>query len=353
MPYRLSLAAVVAALAALALPAAAPAADVTVMTRNLYLGSDIINLAVAPDIPTLAQAAKKNLETVNVNNFPVRSKAIAAEVKKAKPDVIGLQEVVLWRRGPDGRQDNDISKLDAEQVLYDYLVIFTADLKRLGLSYKVARVTTELDIEGPHADGYDVRLTQRDAILVRKGKGAPKVVATRGGNFTAQFGVNTAIGRASVTRGYEAVDLKMGGSAFTFANLHTEAYDPAIDESQVKEFLRKGVPSRKRPTIVVGDINSDPKRSGTSDERGTERLPKAYKAMLAGGFRNEMPPRTTAGYEEDLRSPSLAKMDEWLDHVFVRPKMKLLRSSMTGTKQVNGLWPSDHRGIVATYRLPR
>src|SRR3712207_1103234 len=106
--------AIVCAIAATSLLAAAPASspaaarDVTVMTRNLYLGSDVINLAVAPDIPTLSQAIKTNLELVRANDFRIRAKAIANEIRATKPDLVGLQEVAEWRRGAQGVQDNDI-----------------------------------------------------------------------------------------------------------------------------------------------------------------------------------------------------------------------------------------------------
>ena len=354
MPYRLSLIALAATILSFALPAAAPAAarDVTVMTRNLYLGSDVINLATSPDVPTLARSIKAYWEMTQNNDFTVRSKALAAEVKRYRPDVIGLQEAAMWRRGPDGVQDNDVNRLNSTQVLYDYLKIYMQDLRAAGLRYKLARVTTEMDVEGPHADGYDIRLTQRDAVLVRVGRGAPKVLRTRGGNFTAQFVAPTVIGPARVTRGYQAVDLRKGGREFTFANVHSEAYSPDINEAQMKELLRKGVPSKRKPTILVGDINSDPTGVGTSDARGTERLPKAYRVVVGGGFVNQLPRRITSGYGENLRLNDPSKLDEWLDHIFSRPKMKLLSSTVTGTKMVNGLWPSDHRGVVAKFRLP-
>ena len=353
MPFRLSLLGIATAILLTAVPTPATAApnDVTVMTRNLYLGSDIINLATAPDVPALAQAVKANLELVRANDFTVRSKAIAAEVKRYRPDVIGLQEAAIWRRGPDGVQDNDITKLNSTQVIYDYVDILMKDLRAAGLSYRLVRATTELDIEGPHADGYDVRLTQRDAVLVRTGRGAPRVIRARGGNFSSAFTAPTKIGPARVTRGWAGVDLRKGGRTFSFANTHAEAYSPDIAEAQVKELLRRV--GRSRPAIVVGDINSDPGSVGTSDQRGTERLPKAYEAMLDGGFTNPLPRRITSGYGEDLRKNDQSKLDEWLDHIFVRPRARLrvLRSSLTGTRQVNGLWPSDHRGVVATVRV--
>ena len=37
--------------------------------------------------------------------------------------------------------------------------------------------------------------------------------------------------------------------------------------------------------------------------------------------------------------------------MLVRPSIKALKSGIVGTKQVGGLYPSDHAGITATLRL--
>ena len=37
--------------------------------------------------------------------------------------------------------------------------------------------------------------------------------------------------------------------------------------------------------------------------------------------------------------------------MLVRPRIKVLKSGIVGTKQVGGLYPSDHAGITATLRL--
>ena len=42
---------------------------------------------------------------VQSTDFPVRSKLLAREIKQTKPDLIGMQEVAIWRRGPDGLKD--------------------------------------------------------------------------------------------------------------------------------------------------------------------------------------------------------------------------------------------------------
>src|SRR3954465_10766789 len=92
---RRTVAALMVALSALVVaPAAASAKkqDLKVMTRNVYLGADIIPLATAKDEAEFEQNAAQRFQTVQNNNFPARAKALAAEIKKAKPDLVGIQE---------------------------------------------------------------------------------------------------------------------------------------------------------------------------------------------------------------------------------------------------------------------
>src|SRR3954464_13799144 len=104
---RAAAAALVALSACVALPGSALAKrqDLKVMTRNVYLGADLIPLAAAPNRAAFEQAAAQRFQTVLGNDFPSRAKALAAEIRKTKPDIIGVQEASIWRRGADGVKD--------------------------------------------------------------------------------------------------------------------------------------------------------------------------------------------------------------------------------------------------------
>jgi endonuclease/exonuclease/phosphatase family metal-dependent hydrolase len=332
--------------ACVALPAAASAKpqDLKVMARNVYLGADLIPLAAAPDRAAFEQAAGQRFQTVLNNDFPTRAKALAAEIRKAKPDIIGVQEATIWRRGADGVKDGPTTP--ATQVVYDS----SKELqKALNGSYREVVGRDWFDFEAPTALGYDVRITQRDVILVRKGSKA-KVRKTFRGGFSESFDVPTQVGLAKQLRGWVGVDGTLAKKRFRFVSTHLEAYSPAIANQQMQQLVKKSGPlgSKTRQSILVGDYNSAP--GANANDRGTTRADNAYDSAIKAGFRNNLPKRRTCCFAEDLHSTA-DKLETWIDHVLVRPRIKVLKSGIVGTKQVGGLYPSDHAGITATLRL--
>ena len=90
-----------------------PGKPVTVMTRNLYLGADIqrpvdrgrCSPQATPaarrraSLVALANATHVTRAIVDETDFTVRAGLLADEIAAAEPDLIGLQEVALWRHG--------------------------------------------------------------------------------------------------------------------------------------------------------------------------------------------------------------------------------------------------------------
>jgi endonuclease/exonuclease/phosphatase family metal-dependent hydrolase len=343
---------------------AAPAAEaqagtakvnLTVMTRNIYLGGDIFHPIGESDPVIFRRKTGELWAEIQKTDFPgTRAALLAGEVKRTKPDVIGLQEVSLWRRGPDGVTDG--ATTPATTVVYDFLRSYRRQLKRLGLRYTVAVVQQEADIEAPIDKGYDVRLTMRDVILVKK-RPDLRITKTSRANYDADIGVPTPSGTLTSTRGWTAVDAKLRGRKFRFVNTHLESAAAAPRNAQATELVAPGGPLRVKgkPVILVGDMNSDP--------NGKESDADAVNIIKGGGLFDLWPRimRGNSGFScclnnSDLSDTTGAGFDHRIDLIFSKPALKGSDGKVVGKKPSdrasNGLWPSDHAGVVLTLRLP-
>ena len=196
--------------------------------------------------------------------------------------LVGVQEATTWRRGADGVKDGPATP--ATQVVYDSATELLKALKKAGAPYKQVVEPPWFDFEAPTALGYDVRITQRDVILVRKGSKV-KVTKTFKGGFTNHFDPPTCAVAAPELRGWVGVDGKLARHKFRFVSTHLEAYSPAIADQQMQELLKKSGPlgSKKRQSILVGDFNSAP--GANANDRGTARDANAYDS----GDRRRLP----------------------------------------------------------------
>jgi endonuclease/exonuclease/phosphatase family metal-dependent hydrolase len=350
---------VAALLAAIAIPAITQAKSVTVMTRNLYLGADLTPAIAASDIPSLAVAASGIWAVVQATNFPDRAKALAREIKKAKPDLIGLQEAALWRTGiPDGPPI--FGGTPATTVVYDFLQSLLDDLDAIGAPYDVVIVQAEADLESITASGFDIRLTQRDVILARQKFADKKHVAldnAQSAHFVTNLTLPLAGGLAFVTstRGWTAVDVtldKQERKTFRFINTHLEAFHPIVRDVQANELIAVGGPADTGTTVVLaGDLNSD----------ALQAFPDslAINTLLGAGFTDTWllrkhkhdDPGLTCCYGEVLLDPDASGFNSRIDHVLTLPETKVSKADVVGTdpddrSPDDGLWPSDHAGVV-------
>ncbi len=304
----------------------------TVMTRNVYLGANLLPLAAAP--PSQFQDAVSGLLAhVRASDPNARMALIAGEIANAQPDLVGLQEVSLWRTGPVGPRP-------ATHVAYDFLSALTRELARRHAPYRVVASHLSLNLQAADAS-QDVRFTDGDAILARKGVTVRHV---RAGDFSHQLTISTqALGTVTVTRGWIALDAAVAGAQLHFVNAHLESYSTSVRLAQAKELVAGPLRSHL-PTVLVGDLNSGPKLPNVAD-----RPP--YQAIARAGFSEERTAVPNCCLSDDLKTGS---WDHIVDHIMARPRLKLLRSFITGRETLaNGEHPSDHGGVVSVLDLPR
>jgi endonuclease/exonuclease/phosphatase family metal-dependent hydrolase len=338
---------------------------VRVMTRNLYFGADLAPIFAASTVQEVVAAATQRFTIVQQTDFPSRAQVIAKEIKVRRPDLVGLQEVALWRRGEPGVLDGPGTP--ATIVVYDFLQILQDALDEQGVAYRVLVQQVTTDGEVPTTLGFDIRLTQRNVILGRvpnreqktpgHGEQAPDgrgvgpddltISNPASGLYATVLSVPTPLGPVVDTRGWVSVDVTADGRTFRVISTHLDSSVAAIRRAQAGELLA-GPAQTSMPVILVGDLNSAPGEVG----------PSAYATLVGAGFVdtwtqvNGTAPGLTCCHAENLRNPT-PTFTKRIDHVLSRPRLKVLQAQLIGgdhqDRTRSGLWASDHAGIMTTF----
>ena len=357
---------------------------VTVMTRNIYLGGDITRplRATAGKTGAAALVAFGNANhalrsVVDQTDFPARSKLLAREIAETDPDLIGLQEVAMWRRGPLELAPpfDKVGVANATTVDYDFLQILLADLAALGDPYVAVDVQEESDVEGPSflgnpffgtmSDPSDVRLTMRDVIL-KRATGRVTVLDSGGGQYAARLPFGVAGVTFTFIRGYNWADVRVGAKNLRFVNTHLESQSSDLALAQAHELLAGPASSPGQPVVIVCDCNSDPLDHSVkpTDPGGTPHSGPYDFITGPGGFTDEWlewaPAEQgwTSGFSEAVNDPDTTRIDHRIDLVLARDvngaAMPADQGRIVGVDQANrspaGLWPSDHAGVVLRLR---
>jgi endonuclease/exonuclease/phosphatase family metal-dependent hydrolase len=340
-----------------------------VMTRNVYLGADLGPAIGAGDLASFVAATGGVLRQVTATNFPVRAKGLAAEILQVRPDLVGLQEVALWRTGPPSILPVLGYPRTASTVRYDFLALLLAELNAGEERYRPVVVEEEFDFEAPadenqvSGDGaapianaeLNARLTMRDVILERVDAGV-HVSEPAGGHFQHLLTLPVVGLPVTVVRGWTRVDARVrGGRPFRFVNTHLESFDPrtvhpSIRALQAGELVAAGGPATgESPVVLLGDLNSDDDTVVPDDQQ-------AYRVLLDAGLVE----RSTADPlgcciegSYDLTTGSAAEFDHQVDHVMTDAPdaVRLVESGVTGRTMVGGWWDSDHAGLWSALRL--
>jgi endonuclease/exonuclease/phosphatase family metal-dependent hydrolase len=339
-----------------------------VMTRNLFLGADLAPALAATSLSEFVDANGGVLRQTTATNFPTRAAGLAAEILGQQPDLVGLQEVALWRTGPTSVSPLFGGPKTATTVRYDFLQLLLNELNAGEERYRPVAVQQEFDFEAPanenavRGDGpqptpdaeLNARLTMRDVILARV-DGGVHTWAPAGGAFQHLLTLPILGVPVTVTRGWTEVEAKVrGGIPFRFVNTHLEAFDPrtahpSIRALQAGELVAAGGPANSdKPVVLLGDFNSDDDTVVPDDQQ-------AYRVLLSAGFveRSTSDPLSCCIHSYDLRTGTAAEFDHQVDHVLTDSPdaVRLVDSAVTGRTMQNGYWDSDHAGVFSALRI--
>ncbi len=326
----------------------------TVMTQNLYVGFSSLALIAAlqtgnPGV--IFPAVKNAFDAVRASDFHARAEAIADEAARTRPEVIGLQEVSLFR----SQDPADFSPIpNATHVEIDFLQILLSALAARGLHYDPVAIVQNVDSEAPALrDDFtccrDIRLTDFEVLLARRG--VVHVLDVEEENFATNVTIPLPTGSFTTRAGWVAIDAKIQGRVMRIVSTHLEPLAPQVQVAQALELL-SGPAQTTLPLIVLGDFNSPADGSYTP----TYGLLTAAGLVDTWSAAHPGDPGPTCCQAADLLNPT-STLSYRIDIVFTRGGFEVLDSEIVGEELDDrtpaGLWPSDHAGVVSTLRLPR
>jgi hypothetical protein len=338
--------------------------SVTVMTQNLYQGTEFRNIqALVGGRPTLEQAlaaTTADYATYVATRFKDRATQIAAEIAQNRPVLVGLQEVATWHLGAfDPAHPFALPPAVSEDFVQELVAALASD----GAQYApVSRHDDNFTLAFPiftPSGLIAVGMVESGVILARTDlpRWQLKLSNPQSGTYNARVPLlanpldpDPPHG-FQFTNSWQSIDARVHGRTLRFITTHLDALAPggAVSGPQAQELLA-GPANTPLPVVVAGDMNSGPQFS-----------PAAYNAFLAGGLTDTWtaaglgaPPLTCCHLApNDQASDPNAIYSEDDDHVFTRGKLRVQDEHLVGNTApspapASFIWPSDHAGMVAT-----
>ncbi|UCD24687.1 MAG: endonuclease/exonuclease/phosphatase family protein [Gemmatimonadota bacterium] len=319
---------------------------IKVMTRNLYVGADVDPIveaaAMGASLEEIAGLVDVAFQTLMITNYPERAGAFADEIKSSRPHLVGLQEVSI---------------IEAGGTTLDFLAILLHELAQRNLDYRVAGRVKNIDLTVPSGAVGFVRLVDYDVVLAR---GDVEISNVQEQNYWARLEFDLGGIPLVIGRGWVAVDAKVHNREFRFFDTHLEPASDVVQQLQAAE-LMDTVNNVDIPVVLVGDLNTRADGSTTP----------TYETLLNAGYvdlwtRRLGPPNEgyTCCHAADLLNP-IQQFYERIDFILVKNETvvsqrfavgAIVNAWIVGEEQkdrtTSGLWPSDHGGVVARFRIP-
>jgi endonuclease/exonuclease/phosphatase family metal-dependent hydrolase len=335
---------------------AAGPAPIKIMTQNMDADTDL-TFAIGELLGFFPPGVGVELtyHEVLAADIPQRAALLAAQVAEKKPDLIGLQEVTLWRTGT--------SVDTATTVVFDQLQLLLSSLAADGVPYDIVTVDSLEDLALPKASGGALRITDRDVLLIRADLRPPAfhLSDVHANTFDAEF----SFGGLQVPSGWISAMVHTGNRQFRLFTTHLQspvANDPTsvtVQTAQANQLIHE-LRNSTVPAVLAGDFNSDailgaagagPDNTGTADLIQTAGYIDTWTIAGSG------PGPTWPLYREDQYPPPFFVTSfpfERIDLIFsqgldVTSVEHVLAPGPTATQ-----WPyfaSDHAGVLAVFQF--
>ena len=319
----------------------------TLMTWNIYQGANQSSIFTATTPSEFVTAVGSAYNRIQATNFIERADSIAEKIQEIRPDLIGLQEVILLRT----QIPSDGYATSATNISFDYLEILIDALTKRGLIYEpvVVQASTDIEVPGVTSTGLmDIRFTDRDVLLAQANTNFT-LSNINGTQFVAKLPLTTPFGTSNILRSWVSVDVSFdNGDKVRVVSTHLEALSPVIQELQADELIDWSG-NTHLPIIFIGDFNSNAVGTGTK----TYTKLKDVDFIDAWSLKGKGTSFTCCQADDLLNQNS--SLTERIDLVMFRGNFEVKDIGIVGNSQndrtISGLWPSDHAGVVANLKL--
>jgi endonuclease/exonuclease/phosphatase family metal-dependent hydrolase len=321
---------------------------VRIMTQNIYQGTSFAELLAATTPPAFLAAVTLTRQNILATKPAVRAAAIAREIARERPHLVAIQEAAILRTAlvPVTNPPRPVTTVEVDQ-----LEVLLAELQKLGHRYQAVSILPNLDAQAPSSTGASVRITIRTVILARSNLDDTELSNIQAQEYLDVASFPTPIGVAIPNqRGWTSVDVKVNGRVVRFITTHLDQ-SPSINGLQISELLQTAA-NTSLPVILVGDFN-------VGANVPTDPSFANYQALLNGGFVDAWVEKRAAGPGLTCcQTPSVSvptpNFNLRVDLVLLRGGIDIRDIHLIGNTPAdfaNGVWPSDHAGIVASLRV--
>ena len=223
---------------------------VRVMTQNMDEGTDFLELIAATSFQDFLKAVTTTYENILGTKPAERAAAMAREIAKARPDLVGLQEASILRTGPITQPP-----VPATSVQMDLLQSLLSELKKLGQHYDVVAIVPGVDAQAPSTLGLEVRITTQDAIIARRDL-EHLTLQVQVQRFLTNLTIDTPVGQITIPRGWASIDAMIRGRPLRFVTTHLEPNSPAVQKAQAIELVANASDTTTFPVVFAGDFNA-------------------------------------------------------------------------------------------------
>ncbi|HKP28486.1 MAG TPA: endonuclease/exonuclease/phosphatase family protein [Gemmatimonadales bacterium] len=321
---------------------------IVAMSRNMYIGADVDRVIAAlsglsGEDPQVALTAV--LQEFIATDLPTRLSALASEIAREQPHVVGLQEVATLGI-------NLPAEFGFPPIQADFLAGLLQALALRGLSYHtVSNLNFTFSLLGGA-----IALEDRDVLLVSD---ALPLIDPAHGTYSCPPLCIPVNNLGTLSRGWVRATTRIGSRTVTFVSTHPESGDipqiAMLRAGQMQE-LAGTLANMSGPVVLLGDLNDTP---GSA----------ALQVLASAGFLDTWPVAGTGDGNTCCHATSLqgGAFTKRIDYALVRgfltgngaviPGAKATVIGESAAERVNSafgaIWPSDHGGVVLSLPMAR